>query len=156
MSFLGKDIILKVDKNKKLIFHGKIRIDAHAEIISKGHLVFGDKCVINPYSRIIAFNKIVLGNRVIIARFVSILDHDHKFSLDESGELNIEGYNTAPIIIGNNVWIGDKVSIMKGVVIGDNVIIGANSVVARDIPSNTVAAGIPCRVIKPLKDNIRT
>ena len=55
-----------------------------------------------------------------------------------------------PVVIGNHVWIGMNSVIMKGVTIGDNVIIGANSVVTRDIPSNTIAAGIPCKVIKEI------
>ena len=52
------------------------------------------------------------------------------------------------ITIGNNVWIGANCAILPGVTIGDNVTIGAGSVVNRDIPSNTVAVGNPCRVIK--------
>jgi acetyltransferase-like isoleucine patch superfamily enzyme len=54
-----------------------------------------------------------------------------------------------PIEIGNNVWIGMHAVITAGVTIGDNVIIGANSVVTKDIPSDSIAAGNPCRVIKP-------
>lgn len=53
-----------------------------------------------------------------------------------------------PITIGNNVWLGMGSVVMPGVSIGDNVIIGANSVVTKDIPSNSIAAGIPCKIIK--------
>lgn len=53
-----------------------------------------------------------------------------------------------PVAIGNNVWIGGSVTILPGVTIGDNVTIGAGSVVVRDIPSNTIAVGNPCRVVK--------
>lgn len=53
-----------------------------------------------------------------------------------------------PVIIGNNVWIGGSVTILPGVSIGDNVSIGAGSVVVNDIPSNSVAVGNPCKVIK--------
>ena len=55
-----------------------------------------------------------------------------------------------PVIIGDNVWIGGSVTILAGVTIGDNVTIGAGSVVTRDIPSNSIAVGNPCRVIKNL------
>jgi len=55
-----------------------------------------------------------------------------------------------PVTIGNNVWIGGSVTILSGVTIGDNVTIGAGSVVVGDIPSNTVAVGNPCKVIKNL------
>lgn len=53
-----------------------------------------------------------------------------------------------PVTIGNNVWIGGSVTILAGVTIGDNVTIGAGSVVVRDIPSNSIAVGNPCRVVR--------
>lgn len=55
-----------------------------------------------------------------------------------------------PVTIGKNVWIGGSVTILPGVTIGDNVTIGAGSVVVKDIPSNVIAVGNPCRVIKRL------
>lgn len=55
-----------------------------------------------------------------------------------------------PITVGNNVWIGAGVHVMPGVTIGDNVVIGGGSVVVKDIPSNSVAAGNPCKVIRPI------
>ena len=55
-----------------------------------------------------------------------------------------------PVTIGDNVWIGGSVTILPGVTIGDNVTIGAGSVVTKDIPSNSIAVGNPCKVIKAL------
>ena len=55
---------------------------------------------------------------------------------------------TAPVIIGNNVWIGGGAIILPGVTIGDNVVIGAGSIVTKSIPDNVIAAGSPCRVIR--------
>lgn len=55
-----------------------------------------------------------------------------------------------PIKVGSNVWIGAAVSVMPGVTIGDNVVIGAGSVVVKDIPSDSVAVGNPCRVIRKI------
>lgn len=57
-----------------------------------------------------------------------------------------------PITIGNDVWIGGNVTINQGVTIGDEVIIGSGSVVTKDIPSHTIAAGNPCKVIRELTD----
>ncbi len=59
-----------------------------------------------------------------------------------------------PVTIGNNVWIGGSVTILPGVTIGDNVTIGAGSVVTKDIPSNSIAVGNPCAVVKTIQDNI--
>ncbi len=55
-----------------------------------------------------------------------------------------------PVTIGNNVWIGGSVTILPGVTIGDNVTIGAGSVVTKDIPSNSIAVGNPCKAIKTI------
>ena len=76
---------------------------------------------------------------------------------DRFGETRSDGSfafcrtQTAPVTIGDNVWIGGGAIIMPGVTIGDNVVIGAGSVVTRDIPSDKIACGNPCRVIR---DNI--
>ena len=53
-------------------------------------------------------------------------------------------------MIGNNVWVGTKATILQGVTIGDNAVIGANAVVTRDIPANSIAVGAPARVVKTL------
>ncbi len=58
-----------------------------------------------------------------------------------------------PITIGNNVWFGGNVVVTPGVTIGDNTIIGAGSVVTKDIPSNVIAVGNPCKVLRPVKSN---
>ena len=55
-----------------------------------------------------------------------------------------------PIKVGNNVWFGGNVVVLSGVTIGDNVVIGAGSVVTKDIPSNVVAVGNPCKVVKSI------
>lgn len=64
---------------------------------------------------------------------------------------------TAPITLGNNVWLGGDVTILPGVTIGSNTVIGAGSVVTKDIPSGVVAVGNPCKVLRPIteKDSIR-
>lgn len=91
--------------------------------------------------------EVRMGDNVFIGPNVSIYTACHP--------LDAETRNKAvewaePVIIGNNVWIGGSVTIVPGVTIGDNVVIGAGSVVTRDIPSDTVAAGNPARVIKKL------
>ena len=58
-----------------------------------------------------------------------------------------------PITVGNNVWFGAGVQVLPGVTIGDNVVIGAGSIVVKDIPSNCVAVGNPCKVIREITDD---
>ena len=140
---------IKAPDQGKIFMGNKAHLFPYALILSKGLISIGNSFSINRYSRIVSFEKILIGNNVTIAQFVSILDHDHAYKMI-NGEMRLSGYETAPISIGSNVWIGDKVTILKGVNIGNNVIIGANSLVNRDIPDNCIAVGNPARVVKSI------
>lgn len=67
---------------------------------------------------------------------------------DKSKPILEQGVSSQNIKIGNNVWIGHGVYVMPGITIGDNSIIGAKAVVTKDIPSDSIAVGVPARVIK--------
>lgn len=114
----------------------------------------GSDCNIGQYCQITACNKVQIGDGVLTGRYVIISDNAHGgLSLEEANlppqhrKLNSKG----EVIIGDNVWIGDKASILAGVHIGKNVIVAANAVVTKDIPSNCIVAGVPARVIKSLQ-----
>ena len=94
-------------------------------------LCLGSKVYINRNVCIVAKELIRIGNHVDIGPNVCIYDHDHS---DKSKT----GFVTAPIVIGDNVWIGAGCVILKGVTIGENSIIAAGSVITRNIPSNSV------------------
>ncbi len=71
-------------------------------------------------------------------------------------ELREQGYQyNAPVRVGNNCWLGAGVIVLPGVTIGDNVVVGAGSVVTKDLPSNVVAVGNPCRVLRPVGEKDR-
>ncbi len=89
---------------------------------------------------------VTIGDDCFIGPNVSIYTACHS---TDPVERNSRREWALPVTIGNNVWIGGSVTILPGVTIGDNVTIGAGSVVTHDIPSNTVAVGNPCKVIKP-------
>ena len=90
---------------------------------------------------------IEIGNNVFIGPNVNIYAATHPLDVEKRNK-NLE--KGLPVKIGNNVWIGGNVTILPGVSIGDNTTIGAGSVVTKDIKSNVVAAGNPCKVIKEL------
>lgn len=91
--------------------------------------------------------SVTIGNDVLMGFDVIILTSTHEFE-DPSTPVRLQGYLAGPVEIGNDVWIGARVIIMPGVTIGDHSIIGANSVVTRNIPPLSVAAGMPCRVMR--------
>lgn len=88
---------------------------------------------------------VTIGDDCFIGPNVSIYTACHS---TDPVERNSRQEWAKPVSIGNNVWIGGSVTILPGVTIGDNVTIGAGSVVVRDIPSNSVAVGNPCKVIR--------
>lgn len=92
---------------------------------------------------------VYIGNNVLIGPNTGIYTPEHAFD----PELRAQGYEISrPVHIGDNVWIGGSVSILGGVTIGENTIIGAGSVVTHDIPANVIAAGNPCKVLRPLTE----
>lgn len=116
-------------------------------------IVIGNNCNFGEYCHITAINRITIGDGLLTGRFVYIGDNAHGgLSREESviPPIKRKLISKGDISIGNNVWIGDKVTILGGVNIGDNVIIGANSVVLHDVPSNSVAVGAPAIIVKSI------
>lgn len=94
--------------------------------------------------------RVTIGDNVFIAPNVGIYTAGHPLDAKRRGE----GLEFAlPVAIGNNVWIGAGVSITPGVTIGDNCVIGAGSVVNRNVPANSIAAGNPCKVIRSVNEH---
>ena len=87
------------------------------------------------------FDKIILGSNVRCGANTLITDSDWHPGDSRVGP-------SKPIEIGDNVWLGVDVKVLKGVTIGNNAVIGAGSIVVSDIPTNAIAAGNPCRVIR--------
>lgn len=117
-------------------------------------IVIGDGSSIGGECHISAINGIYIGKDVLLGRKITLTDNSHgEFtSYDLSLKPNYRIlYSRGPIIIEDGVWIGDKVTVLPGVTIGMNSIVGANSVVTKDIPPNTMVAGVPSRVIKTLQ-----
>ena len=107
----------------------------------------GDNFYANHNFLVLDPAKVTIGDNVFIGPNVGIYTACHP--IDAKERLTFNEW-AEPVTIGNDVWIGGSVTILPGVTIGDNVVIGAGSVVAKDIPSNYVAVGNPCKPIKSL------
>ena len=125
------------------------------DILSPFFCDFGDNIHIgsNFYANhnlsILDGGKVTIGDYVFIAPNVVITTAGHAFDSEQRDR----GLEIAlPITIGNHVWMGANVCVLPGVTIGDNTIIGAGSVVTKDIPSNVIAAGNPCSVLRELTE----
>lgn len=125
--------------------HVVIRSPNHRIEFSTGHgarLTIGATSYINQGSTISASQLIEIGERCLIGEFVAI--HDSNFHPLQPGE----AIRTAPIRIGNNVWIGHRATILAGVTIGDHAVIAAGAVVTHDVAPRTVVGGVPAKTIR--------
>lgn len=111
-----------------------------------GHIDIGDYCLLCPGVRLDSACRIDVGSNTMFASSAYVTDADWHDIYDRSRPIG----NTSPVVLGDNVWVGDSAIVCKGVTIGENSVIGAGAVVASDIPANVIAAGNPARVIKPL------
>jgi acetyltransferase-like isoleucine patch superfamily enzyme len=117
-----------------------LNVECHGTLAVGPGTIFGHNCTIGVRE------SVEIGRDCLIAEMVSIRDHDHRFSRTDV-PVREQGMIVVPVRIGDNVWLGSKVTVTKGVTIGDNVIVGANAVVTTDIPPNVIAAGVPARVL---------
>ena len=114
---------------------------------------FGDNVYCNFNTTLVDDTHIYVGDNTMFGPNVTVATAGHPIN----AQLRSKGYQyNAPVRIGKNCWIGAGALILPGVTIGDNVVIGAGSVVTKDIPSNVVAFGNPCKVARPVgeRDNV--
>ena len=121
------------------------------KLYHKPSISIGNFCTIGDYNHITSSYSIKLGNGLLTGRWVTITDNSH-------GNSDIETLKTrpknrpivskGPVIIGENVWIGEKATIIGPVEIGRGSIIAANAVVTKDVPPYSVVAGIPAKILK--------
>lgn len=134
---------IKIKKNGKLQIQNDFSIGSGSDIriFENAKLSMGGG-YFNGFVQIICGQEINIGNDVAVARDVVIRDTDaHDIITDEYQK-------TKPVNIGNHVWIGQRAMIMKGVTIGNGSVIAAGAIVTKDVPANSLAAGIPAKVIK--------
>ncbi|MEI6197985.1 MAG: DapH/DapD/GlmU-related protein [Verrucomicrobiota bacterium] len=111
-------------------------------------ITIGEANAFNNNVSFLANGQITIGDRCQIGDLVCIYDCD--FHEIDPATRNRSAGITKPVIIGNNVWLGSRVMVLKGVTIGDNSVIAAASVVTKSIPSNCIAAGNPAKVIRTI------
>lgn len=150
-----------------VIFGGGIQLGRYAQLIAApdncirftcwpgkavaGSISIGDYCLISPGVRISSAQSIQLGDNVMLAANVYISDSDWHGIYNRIRPFRC----SKPVVIGNNVWLGESVIVNKGVTIGENSVVGAGAVVTKDIPANVIAAGNPARVIKTINPKRR-
>lgn len=170
----GKGLTVSASSNCICDMGGLIKIGDNCDICgvlsckSKGNLFIGNYTTIRGNSLIGCVKSITIGNFVIISNNVHIYDNNnHPTSPKDRVELCKSGFYSSlwrwensdykSVVIEDNVWIGERSTILKGVTIGEGSIIGCDSVVTKDVPPFCIAAGNPAQIVKFLKnDKIET
>ena len=114
-------------------------------------IVIGNNVVFNTDIHIGCINRIEIGNNCLFASRIYITDHDHGDTSNETllqAPLDRALFSKGPVIIKDNVWVGEGVAILSGITIGENAIIATNAVVTKDVPANAIVGGIPAKIIK--------
>ncbi len=141
-----------IDFGSNLTTGRNCRIEVNGEHSGKA-LVFGDSINIGDNVSIRCAKQIKIGNNVLMGSKVLILDNSHgKYSGNDQDKPdtppNKRKITAAPVIIEDNVWIGEGAVIQQGVTIGKGSIVSANSVVTKDVPKGTIVGGVPAHMIK--------
>ncbi|TCI05668.1 acyltransferase [Corallincola luteus] len=107
----------------------------------------GENVGIGEFAHIGGAGGVSIGNDTIIGAYFSVHPENHNFS-DLSAPIRLQGVNHQGISIGNNCWIGAKVTVLDGAVVGDGCVIAAGAVVKGAFPDNCIIGGVPARILK--------
>jgi len=137
---IGRDATVKLGR-WSWIGHGT-KIRAH-----EGTVEIGAKSVLGQECTISSFQRVAIGRECIVADRVMMIDFDHGV-VEVERPIRLQGIYKRDVEVGNNCWIGYGACILRGVTVGDNCIVGSNSVVTKDVPDDTVVAGMPARPLR--------
>lgn len=128
-----------------LIGTGKILLQARGR---GSRISIGARTATSNNISIVAMDSIQIGEDCLIGDLVCIVDCDcHE--INPATRRHTVG-ETAPVSIGKNVWLGSRVMVLKGVTIGENTVVAAGAVVTKSLPANTIAAGVPAKVVREI------
>lgn len=153
---LGRRVRLRgrpaVTTKGRLIVHDRVQLVstvARLELVAAdgGTLEIGARSLVNFGCNVVAFERVTFGERCLIGPHCMIMDTGfHRVEPDR----RLDAPDTAPITIGDNVWLGARVVVMPGVTIGNDSVIGIGSVVTNDVPPRSLAVGVPAKVVRSL------
>lgn len=155
--FLGKRVEVEVRPGYGRLILGRwVHIgDGTSLRCHEGTMRVGDKTVFGRNIVVNGYLDISIGAACIIADMVYLTDFDHVFSEVEI-PIKDQGITKAPVRIGDDVWLGTKVTVVRGATVGSGSVVAAHAVVTRDLPPYSVAAGVPARVVRNRQDGLDT
>lgn len=137
-------------------FGDNVKIGAYSSVSSTSHMSkfgkgikIGNNSGVGRFTEFGASGGIEIGNDVIMGSYISFHSENHNFD-DKSRLIREQGVTSVGIKLGNNIWVGAKVTFIDGCVIGDNCVIAAGAVVKGIFPNDVVIGGVPAKIIKEL------
>lgn len=146
---VGRRCRLRLDDGARLVLGPGCEIDdgVTLAVYGRGRLDIGARAFVGHHSTLAARGLVELGEGAFLAELVSVRDHDHAVgSPPGSGEATV-----SPVCVGADVWLGAKVTVLRGSEVGVGTVVGAHAVVRGTLPARVVAAGVPARVLRPLE-----
>jgi acetyltransferase-like isoleucine patch superfamily enzyme len=128
------------------------RLEAFGGSRDSPRITIGDDTVIHPLVHIAAARSVQIGRGCLFASQIYITDHDHEWREPGVSAAKSRKLICSPVTIGDDVWLGERVTVLRGVSIGTGAIVGSGAVVVKDIPALCVAAGVPARVLRRWND----
>ena len=164
----GKNLVVSsgayctTSSKEQFIIGDNCELSARFYVLGDGKITIGNNTTVRYDSKISSVCSIEIGNSVIISNNVRIYDHNsHPTDPAIREKMSASGFHSdlwsptladkKPVIIEDNVWIGEHSAIMKGVHIGKGSIVASSSVVTKDVPPYTIVAGNPARVVKKIE-----
>jgi acetyltransferase-like isoleucine patch superfamily enzyme len=143
---IGARCRLFLDRDAALVLGDGCEIDDGTTIAvyDRGRLELGARAFVGHSCTLAARSSLQVGAGTFLAELVSIRDHDHTVGeAPSSGAMSID-----PVLVGSDVWIGAKATVLRGARLGDGCVVGANAVVRGELPARSVCVGIPARVVR--------
>jgi acetyltransferase-like isoleucine patch superfamily enzyme len=145
---VGAGCRLILEPKSRLVLGARCQVDDATTIAvyGSGVIDLGAGAFVGHHCTLAARTSIEIGPGTHLAELVSVRDHDHTVGVPPtSGEMTVH-----PVVIGADVWIGSKVTVLAGARIGDGAVVGANAVVRGELPARSVCVGVPARVVRLL------
>jgi len=140
--------------SNKISLGNNVKIGAYSKLLSTSHLAtygkglqIGNNSAIGDFTHFGAPGGITIGNDVIMGSYISFHSENHNFE-DANTLIREQGVNSKGITLGNNIWVGAKVTFLDGSKVGNNSIVAAGAVVRGEFPDNVIIGGVPAKIIK--------
>lgn len=145
---IGNDVRIRLEGGSLLI-GPHVEIRRHSSLVVAGRLELVGRNLLQAGCSLHCAEEVTVGHRAVLSEYATVVDSSHHFTTPERWFL--DNVRTGPVRIGNDVWIGAKATVCRGVAVGDGSVVSANSLVVADVPPGRLASGVPAQVRRAVR-----